>query len=137
MNCLKHLALCALLAFAAGSVQAANLTTNEISSNFTPALVAASVSGDAFTNDGRTFLVVTNGGGSPITVTVAVQRTSLKVPGAGTVTFAAIPVSVTNGTTKWIAVPTGPYNDVNSRVQVTYSAITSVTVGAFRVPQGL
>lgn len=116
------------------TADAANLVTQTISKDFTPAFVAASVSGDTFVNDGCTFLVVTNGGGAPITVTVAVQRANVKVPDLGTVTFAAIPVSVTNGTTKWIAVPKGPYNDANGRVVVTYSAITSVTVGAFKAP---
>lgn len=114
---------------------AANLTTNIVTSDFLPALVAATVSGDAYVNDGRTFLVVTNGGGAPITVTVAVQRTTIKVPGAGTVTFAAIPVTVNAGVTKWISVPQGPYNNDSGRVVVTYSGVTSVTVGAFRVPQ--
>ena len=137
MKLFRHLALCALLGFAAFNAHAANLVTQDITSNFTVSLAAAAGGGDAYVNDGRTFLVVTNGGGSPITVTVTVQRTAINVPGAGTITFASIPVSVTNGTTKWIAVPTGPYNDANGRVQVTYSGVTSVTVGAVRVPQGL
>lgn len=133
---LKSLALGALtLLLCIANANAANLVTNVVTSDFTPALAAATVSGDTFLNDGRTFLVVTNGGGSPITVTVAVQRTSIRVPGAGTVTFAAIPVTIANGVTKWISVPQGPYNNTSGRVVVTYSAVTSVTVGAFRVPQ--
>lgn len=124
-----------LIAGIATTASAANLTTQTVTSDFTVSLVAAAGGGDAFLNDGRTFLVVTNGGGAPITVTVVVQRTSIPVAGLGSVTFASIPVSVTNGTTKWIAVPSGPYNDANGRVNVTYSGVTSVTVGAVRVPQ--
>lgn len=120
-----------------GGAFAANLTTTDIGSNTTPTLAAAAGGGDAFVNDGRTFLMVTNGGGAPINVTLVVQRPNLRVPGAGTVVFASIVTSVTNGTTRFIAVPTGPYNDTNGRVQVTYSGVTSVTVGAFRVPNGL
>lgn len=124
----------AILAFGLFSTaSAANLTTQEITSDFTASLVAAAGGGDAYVNDGRTFLVVTNGGASPITVTVTVQRTSIRVAGLGAITFASIPVVVANGTTKWISVPKGPYNDDNGRVNVTYSAVTSVTVGAFRV----
>ena len=135
MKMMKRFGLALLLAVGLSTTaNAANLVTQDITSNFTVSLAAAAVSGDAYVNDGRTFLVVTNGGGSPITVTVVVQRTSVAVPGLGNVTFASIPVSVTNGTTKWIAVPSGPYNDANGRVSVTYSAVTSVTVGAVRMP---
>lgn len=124
-----------LVAGVVTTASAANLTTQTITSDFTVSLAAAAVSGDAYINDGQTFFVVTNGGASPITVTVEVQRTSIAVPGLGTVTFADIPVTVAAGATKWIAVPKGPYNDSNGRAQVTYSAVTSVTVGAVRVPQ--
>lgn len=140
MKLLKHIALTALtfLLCVFGSIaNAANLTTTVIGTNTTPTLVAANVGGDAFINDGRTFLMVTNGGGAPINVTLTVQHANLKVPGAGTVTFSSVVTSVTNGQTRFIAVPTGPYNDASGRVQVTYSAVTSVTVGAFRVPTGL
>lgn len=138
MKCFRHLALCALLGFAAFNASAANLTTTDVTSAgilSTAGAVAATVSGDSYTNDGRTMFVVTNGGGSPITVTVTVQRTTFNVSGVGTVTFANIPISVTNGTTRFILVPQGPYNDANGRVSVTYSAVTSVTVSAVRVPQ--
>jgi hypothetical protein len=132
---MKRFILSIALALACVGASAANLATQTISSDFTVSLAAATVSGDAYVNDGRTFLVVTNGGGAPITVTVAVQRTTIKVPGAGTVTFAAIPVTVAAGATKWISVPQGPYNNSSGRVVVTYSGVTSVTVGAVRVPQ--
>lgn len=121
----------------APTAEAANLVTANIGSNTTPTLAAASGGGDAFVNDGRTFLMVTNGGGGSINVTLVVQRANVKVPGAGTVVFTSIVTAVPNGTTRFIAVPTGPYNDANGRVQVTYSGVTSVTVGAFRVPPGL
>jgi len=136
MNLFKRFGLALLLAVGLGTTaNAANLTTQTVSSDFTLSLAAAAGGGDAFLNDGRTFFVVTNGGGSPITVTVGVQHTSIKVPGLGSVTFAAIPVTVNAGVTKWIAVPKGPYNDSNGRVQITYSGVTSVTVGAVRVPE--
>lgn len=136
MNCLKRLALIFALGIGIASMAvAANLTTQNISSDFTVSLAAAAGGGDAFSNDGRTFFVVSNGGGSPITVTVEVQRTSIKVPGLGSVTFADIPVTVAAGVTKWISVPKGPYTDSNGRTQLTYSGVTSVTVGAARVQE--
>lgn len=135
MKLFKRFGLALLLAGLSFTASAANLTTQTITSDFTVSLAAAAGGGDAYVNDGRTFFVVTNGGGSPITVTVAVQKTTIPVPGLGNVTFAAIPVTVNAGATKWIAVPTGPYNDSNGRVQITYSGVTSVTVAAVKVPQ--
>lgn len=136
MKMLKHLGFMLALAIGVASTAvAANLTVQNISSDFTVSLAAAAGGGDAFSNDGRTFFIVTNGGGSPITVTVEVQHASIKVPGLGNVTFADIPVTVAAGVTKWIAVPKGPYTDANGRTQITYSGVTTVTVGAARVQE--
>jgi hypothetical protein len=72
---------------------------------------AANADGNYFTNTGKEVLLVANGGGSPITVTVVTQET------------------VANGA----KIAIGPfkrvhYNDASAYVQVTYSAVTSVTV---------
>ena len=91
--------------------------------------VAAAGGGDSFPNDGKTVLEVVNGGGSPITVTIAAPvncNQGTNHPGGG---------SVTNGTTKRF----GPFdqarwNDASGNVVVTYSAVTSVTVAAVGQP---
>lgn len=91
---------------------------------------AAAGGGDEFANNGKTFLHVKNGGGSSINVTIASQVTD---PEPGTAA-SNIVIAVANGAEKMI----GPfnqngYNDVDGNVQVTYSAVTSVTVAAISV----
>jgi hypothetical protein len=91
---------------------------------------AAAGGGDEFPNDGKTFLHVKNGGGSPINVTIASQHPN---PPAGTAQEDVV-VAVTNGEERMI----GPinqvgFNDGDGNVQVTYSGVTSVTVAAIRM----
>lgn len=92
-------------------------------------LVAATATGDTFVNDGKTYLEVANGGVGAITVTITGQR-NLPLGTSSTKT-----VSVTNGTTKRIGpFPVGNYNrEEDESVVVTYSGVTTVTVGAFTV----
>lgn len=93
------------------------------------ALVAATATGDTFDNDGKTIIEVNNGGGSPITVTITGQ-VSLQHKVAATKT-----VSVTNATTFII----GPFPEIffntdgSNEVELTYSAVTSVTIAAYSI----
>lgn len=105
----------------------ATLTVSALSPSGTAeaALVAANVGGDQFSNNGKTYLKVTNGGGAPITVTIVAQRTCDQA------VLHNITNSVTNATTELMGPFSDRYTDSNGFVQVTYSAITSVTVGAF------
>lgn len=84
---------------------------------------AAAGGGDSFTNDGKQFLYIKNGGGSPITLTVVTQQ---QVDG-----LAVADKTYTIGAgEEWMIgpFPTATYNDSNGRVQLTYSGVTSVTV---------
>lgn len=99
---------------------------------------AAANSSDAFPDDGRerTFLHVKNGGGSSINVTIPAQRTSRRVPGAGTITVPDMVVAVANGAEKMI----GPFPDdyrglTTGNVTVNYSATSSVTAAVLQVPR--
>ena len=87
-------------------------------------LVAADASGNNFPNDGKTRFEVLNGSGAPINVTFTFVAQD-GVAGTNVVAVAA-------GVRKKIG-PFNPsqYNDSNGRVNVTYSAATTVTVGAF------
>lgn len=98
-------------------------------------LAAAAGGGDSFPNTGKEFLYVNNGGGGSITVTISSN-------GAGTVcnfgvTGTQHDKTLTVGAGK-IGVIGGldpkQFNDSNGRVQVTYSGVSSVTVGAFALP---
>lgn len=86
--------------------------------------VAAS---DTFANDGRTILIVENGSGGELTVTLVTQ---------GTVDGAAIAdktVTVANGATKAIGpFPPTVYNDSDGDVTVQYNATSSVTAMCLR-----
>jgi len=90
-------------------------------------LVAANAGGDEWVNDGEQFIAITNGGASPITLTAVTQST---VDGQA-VGDRAISIGVAE--TKLI----GPfqqsvYNDGAGKVQLTYSAVTSVTIAIFK-----
>lgn len=89
---------------------------------------AASTGGDTLSNDGRTLLVIGNGGTSAITVTV--QATE---PCNQGYTHDAV-ANVAAGATVDIG-PLSPvrFNDRSGNAAVTYSSATSVTVGAVRV----
>jgi hypothetical protein len=89
-------------------------------------LASATGGGDSFVTTGKEFFVVKNGGGGSINVTFAVQST---VDGQS---VASKVVAVAAGAIKGIG-PFNPalYGDGNQRVQVTYSGVTSVTVGVY------
>jgi hypothetical protein len=98
-----------------------------------PTAAAASAGGDQVANPkGKTYLRVINGGGSSINVTVAAQSTTR--PSDGTfpsMTLSSQVVAVANGTTKVIGPIPPAFVDGNGNTQITYSAVTSVTVEAF------
>ena len=77
---------------------------------------AASGAGDTFLNDGKTMFFVTNGSGGSINVTFAAVVDKVVAVGAG-LTLAFM-------------LNAGTYNNPSGSVVVTYSAVTSVTVGA-------
>jgi len=108
---------------------ATELTVNLITtSGVAYSLISANADGNYFDNNGYTFFVISNGGGSPITVTIDSKATC---------NFGVdhdIEVSVGAGATKII----GPFNvarfnDAEGEVNVTYSDVSSVTVGVWRL----
>lgn len=94
-------------------------------------LVAAAGGGDAFLPSDRTLLRVNNGGGSPITVTIV-------TPGSiSGFALADAGGSVTNAQSRLF----GPFpaelfaDPTTGLCVVTYSGVTTVTVGAFVFPR--
>ena len=106
------------------------LTAQVISrAGLTPALAAADVGGDDFVNTGKEFIYVANGSGAPIIVTLDIRPT---VDGQA-VTDRTI--SVPAGGDKFIGpIPTNVYNDAAEKVDITYSAVGSLTIGIFNLP---
>lgn len=96
---------------------------------------AAAVGGDVVDNsDGKTFLLVTNGGGSSINVTVTAQVASLNTATHGTLTVSSNVVAVAAGATKLIGpFPKQAYNNSSKQLAITYSGVTTVTVAALYI----
>lgn len=109
---------------------ASELTVADISrSGLLPALVAANVDGNFFDNTGREFINIANGDASPHTVTIDSQVNCDQ-------TFdhddaIAVPASESRLIGPF---PKGRYNDANDQVQLTYDAVTSVTIQIIRLP---
>ncbi|MBT2696345.1 hypothetical protein J7E79_02700 [Bacillus sp. ISL-40] len=107
----------------------ADINVQSISqAGITPSFVAASGAGDAFRNDGKSFLHIKNGGGSSITVTIdSVEKCNQGFDHDLTAT-------ITAGQDRIL----GPFeakrfNDTDGKLKVSYSAVTTVTVAAFRL----
>jgi hypothetical protein len=93
------------------------------------ATVAASAGGDtvAGASDGRTWLEITNGSGGSINVTIADPgATPAGNSSAGRV------IAVAPGATQKIFLPPGAVAS-NGLVSIAYSAVTTVTVAAYRI----
>ncbi|MEO8483328.1 MAG: hypothetical protein ABI634_14035 [Acidobacteriota bacterium] len=95
----------------------------------TPTFAAAAGGGDSFQFGGNEHVEVVNGGGGGINVTVPAQQAC----GTFGVSNTAhdIVVAVGAGARAKIKVPPVGYVDANGRVQLTYSGVTTVTVGIF------
>lgn len=108
----------------------AALTVQDVSrSGLEAAFVACSGGGDYFQNDGRCILEINNASVGDITVTIATQKT---VDGKAVADDAVV---ITAGERRHIGpFPPGIYNDVNGRVQLTYSGVTTLTAAIIRVP---
>jgi hypothetical protein len=110
----------------------AALTTNVIPNaglRFDNILVAAAGGGDDAETGAGVFLVVKNASGSPITVTIATPEV---FDGDLQMDNRAVSVAATTGQS-FIAL-TNRYRDpTTGRATITYSGVTSLTVGVFRV----
>lgn len=93
----------------------------------TPAYAACAAGGDEFVNTGHEFIHIKNGAGAPQTVTIA-SPTACDQGGTHPVV-----VSVTNAQERIIGpFPPGRFNDANNKVQLTYSAVVSLTIGILK-----
>ena len=95
-------------------------------------LVAAAGGGDSFDNNGLCLLEVVNGGGAPINVTI--DDPGSVSPASAAAWNPDVVVAVANGATKLIGpFPPFRFNDANGRVNVSYSAVATVTVRVIRL----
>lgn len=83
--------------------------------------------GNKFLNDGKTYLEVANGSGDSINVVI-------DAPGSvDGFAVADLTVAVAAGARKKIGPFTGTFNQADGYVWAVCSAVTSVTIGAFRM----
>lgn len=95
-------------------------------------LVAAAGGGDSFANNGLTVFVVNNASGAGITVTF--DDPNSPNPGSASAFNPDVAVVVGAGARRTIGpFPAFRFNDVNGRVNVTYSGVTTLTVMALRL----
>jgi hypothetical protein len=100
-----------------------------------PSYVAAASGGDTVeTNaDQRAFIHVKNGGGSSIDVGITAIKTTKKVKGVGTVAVASLSIAVPAGENRMIGPFLDAYLSGGRTVNITYSAVTNVTVAALNL----
>lgn len=115
----------------------ATLTAQKITdSGTTAAMSSATSGGDEFLNTGLEFLFVQNAHSGSHTVTITAQVTNIHHQMFGTVTKSNITKVVAAGAETFI----GPFkqaafNDGNNKVQITYSAVTSLNVAVLYLDQ--
>jgi len=106
------------------------LTVQEIvRAGLTPVLAAANTDGSYIPNDGRVFLQVKNTNGAAVTVTI---DTPGSVDGNAIANLAVI-IPLTSGDKLIGPFPPAIYNQSDGTIKVTFSAVTDVTIGAFRI----
>lgn len=92
---------------------------------------AANVDGHSIVNNGKTWMRVTNGGASPITVTQRIPKLIDGVAPANSGKQVSIPAGGTRELGPW---PPEDYAQADGSVWVDFSAVSSVTVAAIRLP---
>ena len=102
-------------------------TIDRAGDGLTPNFVSAAVGGDAFPNTGREFLVVKTTG-TACTVTAATPQT------VNGLAVADETYSCPSTGERYIGpFPSQTFNSTQGQVVLTYSAVTGVTVGVFKV----
>ena len=100
-------------------------------------MASASSTGDSFSNSGVEFLHVQNGHASAsYNVTVKAEVTNIHHQQFGSVTKANIVKAVAAGQDVYIGpFKQGAFNDARNRVQITYSAVTTLKVSVLYLDQ--
>lgn len=96
-------------------------------------LTSAASGGDEVLNDDLTFLVIDNGDTASHTLTITAQVSSVTKENYGSFSISDITVSVPAGEQRIVSAPVASYNDSNGKIQMSYDAVTSVTIGAFKL----
>ncbi len=102
------------------TAQTAARSANELT------MASAAAGGDTFTNTGIELLLIINGSGSPITLTVTTPQT---VDSEADLAVADLAIVIPAGEQHLIGpFPKAHYNNSSDQVSLSYSAVTSVTL---------
>ena len=111
---------------------------NQVEAGLDLVLTAAAGGGDQVDNaDGKTIVIIRNGGGASITATVTAQNTSFgnQLEPIGQITKTNVARTIAAG---GIAIlgpfPTAVYNNTSNQIALTYSGVTSVVVSPVKLP---
>jgi hypothetical protein len=95
---------------------------------------AAAGGGDTAPNDGKTAIIVRNGSGASINVTLTPVLTAATLPTGTTATVASRVIAVPAGGAGMIAgLAPAFFNNASGQVAITYSAVTTVTVAVVKI----
>ena len=92
---------------------------------------ACDTNGNYFTNDGMTFIHIKNANAGTPTLTIATANT---VDGLA-IADRTVTMFATTGDKMIGPLPASVYNDANGRVQLTYSAVTDLTIAVIKMPR--
>ena len=115
----------------------ATLTPQDASeSGLTHTFISVAAGGDQFANNGKVILLLKNTNGSPRTVTVTAQQSTVTKPGFGSLTKsnASVSVPATTGEVVLGPFPIDAFNDASGNCLITYTADSGVTVAVVRLP---
>lgn len=110
------------------------LSTQKISGGLQPTYTAAAAAGDKFTTNGRTALLVKNGGAGAINVTIPKVRSLVEVPEYGELAVSDLTLQIAAGESGILAPAPGAYAS-GGQVEVNYDDVTSVTVAVVELPR--
>ena len=109
----------------------AKLTPQVIAlAGITPTLVAAEAGGDNFENSGRDFIHIKNANAAAMDVIINSQVNCNQ----GVDHDISVTIPATTGEKFIGPFPKDRFNDASGLVQITYSAVTDVTIGIVRLP---
>lgn len=105
------------------------LTVTDISrSGITATLTSAAAAGNKFANNGKVFIDISNGYTGAITATFITGRT------VDDLAVADLTVQIASGAEKFIGpFEPGTFNDSDGYVNIDFTTVTTVTIGAFRL----
>jgi len=105
------------------------VSQNITEAGLNPTMSAVTGSGDQFSNTGNEFLLITNGSGESLLVTITAQTTTVEDRRMGELTKANSTITIANGASGLIGYfQIAAYSDSDGYVQITYSASSSVTI---------